>query len=229
MGGRRLPALELDDAERAEMKALCRAAKRGRPWRCGRGSSWLARKAGRTGRSRPGLRSTKIRSASGVDGSSTIGSTGFAMRLVPERRARSRMGASKHDRQDTGKRAQECYPLEFAWHGQGEWAVDCERAANSACLRSAAASAGRCRRRALTLLHPSVPSCYASTRSRKSRRSTAVSPCAGQPARMSHDYRRHCVTSLFAALDIATSRLIGKRYARHRAAEERHGSPGPRV
>ena len=47
----------------------------------------------------------------------------------------------------------------------------------------------------------------------------------GQPARMSHDYRRHGVTSLFAALDIATGRVIGKRYARHRAAEERHVYP----
>jgi transposase len=43
----------------------------------------------------------------------------------------------------------------------------------------------------------------------------------GQPARMSHDYKRHGVTSLFAALDIATGRVIGKCYARHRAAEFR--------
>ena len=43
----------------------------------------------------------------------------------------------------------------------------------------------------------------------------------GQPARMSHDYRRHGVTSLFAALDIATDRVIGKCYARHHAAEFR--------
>jgi transposase len=42
-----------------------------------------------------------------------------------------------------------------------------------------------------------------------------------QPARMSHDYRRHGVTSLFAALDIATGRVIGKCYPRHRAAEFR--------
>ena len=42
---------------------------------------------------------------------------------------------------------------------------------------------------------------------------------------MSHDYRRHGVTSLFAALDIATGRVIGKCYARHRAAEERHVYP----
>jgi transposase len=43
----------------------------------------------------------------------------------------------------------------------------------------------------------------------------------GQPARMSHDYKRHGVTSLFAALDIATGRVIGKCYPRHRAAEFR--------
>ena len=43
----------------------------------------------------------------------------------------------------------------------------------------------------------------------------------GQPARRTHDYRRHGVTSLFAALDIATGRVIGKCYPRHRAAEFR--------
>src|SRR5262249_24189638 len=43
----------------------------------------------------------------------------------------------------------------------------------------------------------------------------------GQPARRSHDYTRHGTTSLFAALNIATGRVIGKCYGRHRAAEFR--------
>ena len=43
----------------------------------------------------------------------------------------------------------------------------------------------------------------------------------GQPARRSHDYTRHGTTSLFAALDIATGRVIGKCYRRHRATEFR--------
>jgi transposase len=43
----------------------------------------------------------------------------------------------------------------------------------------------------------------------------------GQPARRSHDYKRHGTTSLFAALDIATGRVIGKCYPRHRAREFR--------
>ena len=43
----------------------------------------------------------------------------------------------------------------------------------------------------------------------------------GQPARRSHDYKRHGVTSLFAALDIATGKVIGQCFARHRAAEFR--------
>ena len=43
----------------------------------------------------------------------------------------------------------------------------------------------------------------------------------GQPARRSHDYTRHGTTSLFAALDIATGRIIGECYPRHRAAEFR--------
>lgn len=43
----------------------------------------------------------------------------------------------------------------------------------------------------------------------------------GQPARRSHDYKRHGTTSLFAALDIATGAIIGKCYGRHRAREFR--------
>jgi transposase len=43
----------------------------------------------------------------------------------------------------------------------------------------------------------------------------------GQSARRSHDYTRHGTTSLFAALDIATGKIIGKCYGRHRAAEFR--------
>ena len=43
----------------------------------------------------------------------------------------------------------------------------------------------------------------------------------GQPARRSHDYPRHGTTSLFAALDIATGKIIGKCYGRHRAIEFR--------
>jgi transposase len=43
----------------------------------------------------------------------------------------------------------------------------------------------------------------------------------GQPARRSHDYKRHGTTSLFAALDIATGAVIGKCFARHRASEFR--------
>ena len=43
----------------------------------------------------------------------------------------------------------------------------------------------------------------------------------GQPTRRSHDYTRHGTTSLFAALDVATGRVIGQCYPRHRAAEFR--------
>ena len=43
----------------------------------------------------------------------------------------------------------------------------------------------------------------------------------GQPARQTHDYKRHGTTSLFAALDIATAHVIGRCYPRHRAAELR--------
>ena len=41
----------------------------------------------------------------------------------------------------------------------------------------------------------------------------------GQPARKSRDYKRHGTKYLFAALDIATGRIISKCYGRHRATE----------
>jgi len=41
----------------------------------------------------------------------------------------------------------------------------------------------------------------------------------GQPERRTHDYVRHGTTSLFAAFDVATGRVIGQFHRRHRAAE----------
>ena len=43
----------------------------------------------------------------------------------------------------------------------------------------------------------------------------------GVPERRTHDYRRHGTTSLFAALNVATGKVIGKCYHRHRAVEFR--------
>src|SRR5258705_13234973 len=42
---------------------------------------------------------------------------------------------------------------------------------------------------------------------------------AGQMERRTHDYKRHGVTSLFAALDIATGSVLGKWYRRQRSVE----------
>src|SRR5712671_5143804 len=41
----------------------------------------------------------------------------------------------------------------------------------------------------------------------------------GQPERRSHDYTRHGTVSLFAALNAATGKVIGKCFARHRGRE----------
>jgi transposase len=43
----------------------------------------------------------------------------------------------------------------------------------------------------------------------------------GQAERRSHDYKRHGTTSLFAALDVKTGRLIGELHRRHRSIEFR--------
>ncbi len=42
---------------------------------------------------------------------------------------------------------------------------------------------------------------------------------SGIPERRTHDYKRHGTTSLFAALDIATGKVIGQTRRRHRSAE----------
>jgi transposase len=41
----------------------------------------------------------------------------------------------------------------------------------------------------------------------------------GTPARATHDYKRSGTTSLFAALEVATGKVIGSLHARHRAIE----------
>lgn len=41
----------------------------------------------------------------------------------------------------------------------------------------------------------------------------------GQAERRTHDYVRHRMTSLFAALDVATGRVIGECHRRHRSQE----------
>jgi len=41
----------------------------------------------------------------------------------------------------------------------------------------------------------------------------------GKPATRTHDYKRHGTTSLFAALDVATGKVIGRLKRRHRSAE----------
>lgn len=41
----------------------------------------------------------------------------------------------------------------------------------------------------------------------------------GQPERRTHDYQRHGTTSLFAALDVATGKVIGQCHRRHRHTE----------
>ena len=51
-------------------------------------------------------------------------------------------------------------------------------------------------------------------------RTQPILPMApGLPERRTHDYMRHGTTTLFAALDVATGKVIGQLHRRHRAAE----------
>ena len=62
-------------------------------------------------------------------------------------------------------------------------------------------------------------------RSRKFRRSTAHSHCCpcdpGRGERRTYDYKRNGTTSLFAALDVKTGKVIGRFHRRHRSIEFR--------
>ena len=46
-------------------------------------------------------------------------------------------------------------------------------------------------------------------------------PCDRQIERRTHDYQRHGTTSLFAALDAKTGKIIGQTHRRHRSREFR--------
>ncbi len=47
----------------------------------------------------------------------------------------------------------------------------------------------------------------------------------GTPERRTHDYVRHAVTSLVAALDVATGQVIGSLHRRHRSVQSAASSP----
>jgi len=54
-------------------------------------------------------------------------------------------------------------------------------------------------------------------------RTQPILPLApGVAERRTHDYRRHGITSLFAALNVATGEVIGETHRRHRSAEFKH-------
>lgn len=75
----------------------------------------------------------------------------------------------------------------------------------------------------LYLDRPSALWCSAWMRSPRSRRSIRSQPTLpilpGTPERASHDYRGTGITSLFAALDTTTGKVIGSLHSRHRAVE----------
>ena len=56
--------------------------------------------------------------------------------------------------------------------------------------------------------------CQALDRSRPT-----LPPLPGVPERATHDYKRRGTSSLYAALDITTGKVIGRLHSRHRAIE----------
>src|SRR5882724_335272 len=75
---------------------------------------------------------------------------------------------------------------------------------------------------AFTLPRRTARSCSRTMKRARSRRSTARSrePMKkGWAGTMTHDYKRHGTTTLFAALDVATGEVIGQCMHRHRHQE----------
>ena len=71
-------------------------------------------------------------------------------------------------------------------------------------------------------IRPPTPSSCPSTRRAKSRRSTHPAGPADEKGRlgtMTHDYKRHGTTTLFAALDVLEGKVIGRCMQRHRHQE----------
>ena len=97
---------------------------------------------------------------------------------------------------------------------------DLQAVARSAVHREGYATSWVC-----TCIRPSARWCCAWTRSRRFKRWSAASRyCRCVQASQSgapHDYRRHGTTSLFAALDVATGKVLGGCFPRHRAVEFR--------
>ena len=162
----------------------------------------------------------------------------------PCRRAPARRAAHDHRRASRGRRrpharnqAGERDALEYAPAGQGGGAVPERRRAHLARLRPQAPPArdvrtvrrpalrrqGAGRRR--PVLGPAGEG-HRPVRGREepgpgsrphaSRRPPA---CRAGPRRSRHDYVRHGTTSLFAALDVATGKVIGECHRRHRHQE----------
>ena len=76
---------------------------------------------------------------------------------------------------------------------------------------------------ASTWIRPPTPWCCRSTRRARSRRWTAPSPACrsspGSAGTMTHDYKRHGTTTLFAALNVLDGTVLGRCMQRHRHQE----------
>jgi hypothetical protein len=96
-------------------------------------------------------------------------------------------------------------------HLAGLWFAATSRGDLQALGRSIPRGEGARCRGALSLIHRNALSCSACTREPDSRldRTQPILPLRpGISERRTHDYKRHGVTSLFAALDVATGKVI---------------------
>ena len=241
MGSPRLKALELGEAERAALEAL--AARR----RTAQGLALRARivlACAARGWSGHGSMSTPIRSASGATGLPSIAWTGCAM---VEGDAFNRSGAPRKIGDERIEavisRTLESLPTDGThWSSRGMAKAS---GLSTATVQRIWRAFGLQPHRVETFKLSTDPDFVAKVRDvvglymappdralvlcidEKSQiqaldRTQPLLPMRpGQVELRSHDYQRHGTTSLFAALDVATGRVIGKCFARHRAAEFR--------
>ena len=178
------------------------------------------------------------RCASGAGGSSR--SPRRAVRRAAAGRATDdhRRAGGSGDHSHAGDDAARCDALEHAGHGEGDGAKpdDVSRIWRAFGLQPHRTETFKLSPDPLLIdkvrdivglyMNPPEHAWYsASTRNRRSRRSTARSRCLpmqpGQVERRTHDYKRHGTTSLFAALETKTSPVITQLHQRHRSVEFR--------
>src|SRR6266511_808341 len=185
---------------------------RRRRWRCGVGSCWPAPRARRTRRSPPSWGFGPRRSPSGGPGSSRAGWPGWSTSRGRAHPARSPTSRSRPSKSTVGRiwkafRLKPHLAETFKLSSDPQF-IDKVRDVVGLYLDPP--------EHALVLCVDEKSQVQALDRSQP-----VLPMMPGMPQRRTHDYARNGITSLFAALDVASGKVIGSIHRRHRSVEVR--------